>query len=80
MAHTYPDDRQSRRSNFTVTVTSYIQVTQILKLHMEATSPYEGHTSRPSFSLILHPSSGLLHHISGLPKLLYWLCLTFLMT
>ena len=41
MAHKYPDDRQSSHSSFTVTVTLYIWVTQILNLHMESTSPYE---------------------------------------
>ena len=50
MAHTCPDDRQSNHSNFTATATLYIWVTQILILRVEATSPYEGHTSCPSFS------------------------------
>ena len=44
-----PYDRQSGRTSFTVTATLYIQVTQIFKLCMETTSPYEGHTSHPSF-------------------------------
>ena len=79
VAHTCPDDRQSSCSNFTATATSYIWVTQILKLHVEVTSPYEGHTSCPSFLRLLHPTFGLLRHISGLPKLLHWLCLTLLM-
>ena len=79
MAHTCPDDRQSSCSSFTVTVTSYTQVTQILNLHVETTSPYEGHTSHSSFSRLLHLTSGLLRHISGLPKILHWLRLTLLM-
>ena len=79
MAHTFPDDRQSSCSSFTVTVTLYIQVTKILKLCVEMTSSYKGHTSHPSFSRFLHLTSRLLHHISGLPKILYWLCLTLLM-
>ena len=62
MAHTCPYDRQSSRMSFTATATSYIWVTQILKLCMETTSPYEGHTSRPSFSRLLDPTSGLLSH------------------
>ena len=49
VAHTCPDDRQSSRSSSTATATSYIQVPQILSLHMETTSPYEGHISCPSF-------------------------------
>ena len=40
-----PYDRQSSRTNFTATVTSYIRVTQNLKRRVETTSPYEGHTS-----------------------------------
>ena len=80
MAHTCPDDRQSSHSSFTATATSYIWVTQNLDLCMETTSPYEGHTSHSSFSQLLHLTSGLLCHISGLPKLLHWLCLTLLMT
>ena len=64
MAHTCPDDRQSSHSNFTVTATLYIWVTQILKLCVEVTSPYEGNTSCPSFLQLLHPTSGLLRHIN----------------
>ena len=45
-----PYDRQSSRTNFTATVTSYIRVTQILKLRMETASPYEGHTSCTFFA------------------------------
>ena len=75
-----PYDRQSSRTSFTATATSYIQVTQILKLSMETTSPYEGHMSHPSFSRLLHPTSGLLCHTSGLHKILHRLCLTLLMT
>ena len=80
MAHTCPDDRQSSHSSFTVTVTSYIRVTQILNLCVETTSPYEGHTSRSSFLRLLHLTSRLLCHISGLPKILHWLHLTLLTT
>ena len=40
---------------------------------------YEGHTSHPSFSRLLHHTSGLLCHTSRLPKILHWLCLTLLM-
>ena len=78
MAHTCPDDRQSSHSSFTATATSYIQVTQILNLHMETTSPYEGHTSCPSFLRLLHLTSRLLWDISRLPKILHWLRLTLL--
>ena len=73
-----PYDRQSSCTSFTATGTSYIRVTTILKLCMETTSPYEGHTSRPSFSLLLHITSGLLHYTSGLPKILHRLHLTLL--
>ena len=44
-----PYDRQSSRTNFTATATSYIWVTQNLKRRVETTSPYEGHTSRTFF-------------------------------
>ena len=80
VAHTYPDDRQSSCSSFTATATSYIWVTEILKLCVETTSPYKGHTSCPSFSRLVHLTSRLLHHISRLPKILHWLHLTLLMT
>ena len=73
-----PYDRQSSRMNFTATATSYIRVTQILKLCMETASPYEGHTSRTFFARLLDPTAGLLCHTSGLPKILPWLCLTIL--
>ena len=79
VVHTCPDDRQSSHSSFTATVTSYIQVTQILNLHMETASHYKGHTSCSSFSRLLHLTSRLLRHISGLPIILHWLCLTLLM-
>ena len=45
-----PYDRESSRTNFNATVTSYIQVTQNLKQRVETTSPYEGHTSRTFFA------------------------------
>ena len=79
MAHTCPDNRWSSRSIFTATATSYIWVTKNLDLRMETTSPYEGHTSHPSFSQLPPHTSGLLHHISRLPTILHWLCLTLLM-
>ena len=63
-----PYNRQSSRTNFTATVTSYIQVTQNLKRHVETASPYKGHTSCTFFARLLDPTSGLLHHTSGLPK------------
>ena len=49
MAHACPYDRQSSHATFTVTVTSYIWVSKKSDLHVETTSPYEGHTSHPSF-------------------------------
>ena len=73
-----PYDRQSNRTNFTATATSYIRVTQNLKRHMETTSPYEGHTSRTFFARLLDSTSGLLRHTSGLPKILPRLRLTLL--
>ena len=65
-----PYDRQSSRTNFNATATSYIRVTQNLKRRVETTSPYEGHTSRTFFARLLDPTSGLLRHTSGLPKIL----------
>ena len=76
--HGNPYDRQSSRTNFTATVTSCIWVTQILKRRVETASPYEGHTSHTFFVRLLDPTSRLLHHTSGLPKILPWLCLTLL--
>ena len=63
-------DRQSSHTNFNTTVTSYIRVTQNLKRCVETVSPYEGHTSCTFFPRLLDPTSGLLHHTSGLPKIL----------
>ena len=74
-----PYDRQSSRTNFNATATSYIQVTQNLKRRVETTSPYKGHTSRTFFVRLLDPTSGLLRHTSGLPKILSQLRLTLLM-
>ena len=74
-----PYDRQSSRTNFTATVTSYIRVTQNLKRRVETTSPYEGHTSRTFYTRLRDTTSGLLRHTSGLPKILPPLCLTPLM-
>ena len=73
-----PYDRQSSRTNFTATATSYIRVTLSLKRHMETTSPYEGHTSCTFFVWLLDSTSGLLRHTSGLPKILPRLRLTLL--
>ena len=73
-----PYDRQSSCTNFNVTATSYIRVTQNLKRRVETTSPYERHTSRTFFARLLDPTSGLLHHTSGLPKILSQLRLTLL--
>ena len=75
-----PYNRQSSHTNFTATATSYIWVTQNLKRRMETASPYKGHTSRTFFARLPDPTSGLLHHTSGLPKILPWLRLTLLMT
>ena len=66
--HDNPYDRQSSRTNFNATATSYIRDTQNLKRHVETTSPYEGHTSRTFFARLLDSTSGLLRHTSGLPK------------
>ena len=65
-----PYDRQSSRTNFTATATSYIRVTQNLKQRVETTSPYEGHTSHTFYTRLHDPTSGLLCHTSGLPKIL----------
>ena len=75
-----PYDRQSSRTNFNATVTSYIWVTQNLKRRVETASPYEGHTSRTFFARLLDPTSGLRGHTSRLPKILPWLRLTLLTT
>ena len=73
-----PYNRQSSRMNFNVTATTFIRVTQNLKRRVETTSPYEGHTSRTFFPRLLDPTSGLLCHTSGLPKILPRLHLTLL--
>ena len=65
-----PFNRQSSHTNFNATATSYIRVTQNFKQHVETASPYESHTSRTSFTRLLDPTSGLLCHTSGLPKIL----------
>ena len=65
-----PYDRQSSRTNFNATATSYIRVTQNLKRRVEIASPYEGHTSRTFFARLRDITSGLLRHTSGLPKIL----------
>ena len=78
VAYECPYDRQSSRMSFTVTMTSFIWVTQILKLHMETAFSYEGHTSRTFFPRLLDPMSGLPSHTSGLHKILHWLRLTLL--
>ena len=76
--HGNPYNRQSSCTIFTVTATSYIQVTQNLNQCVEIASPYEGHTSHTFFARLLDPTSGLLHHTSGLPKILPRLRLTLL--
>ena len=73
-----PYDRQSSRTNFNATATSYIRVTQNLKRRVEIASPYEGHTSRTFFAGLLDSTSGLLRGTSGLPKILPRLRLTLL--
>ena len=73
-----PYDRQSSRTNFNATATSYIRVTQNLKRRVEIASPYEGHTSRTFYTRLLDSTSGLLRHTSGLPKILPRLRLTLL--
>ena len=80
LAYKCPYDRQSSHMSFTATATWYIGVTQILKLHVETASQYEGHTSCTFFSRLLDPMSRLPSHTSGLPKILHWLRLTLLMT
>ena len=55
MAHACPYNRQSSHAIPTATVTSYIWVIKNSDLHMETTSPYEGHTRHPSF--FVTPSS-----------------------
>ena len=79
IAQSRPYNRQSSHMTFTVTETLYIWVIKKSELHVETTSPYEGHTSCPSLSQLLHHTSRFLHHISRLPKILHWLCLTHLM-
>ena len=74
-----PYDRQSSRTNFNATATSYIRVTQKLKRRVEIASPYKGHTSRTFFARLLDSTSGLLRDTSGLPKILPRLRLTLLM-
>ena len=73
-----PYNRQSSRTNFIATATSYIRVTQNLKRCVETASPYEGHTSRTFFARLLDSTSRLLRHTSGLPKILPRLRLTLL--
>ena len=65
-----PYDRQSSRTNFNATATSYIWVTQNLKRRVETTSPYEGHTSRTFYTRLRDTTSRLLRHTSRLPKIL----------
>ena len=76
--HCSPYDRQSSRTSFSATATSYIWATPNLKRRVETASTYEGHTSRTFFALLLDPTSGLCRHISGLPKILPRLRLTLL--
>ena len=76
--HGNPYNRQSSRTNFNATATSYIRVTENFKRRVETTSPYEGHTSRTLFARLLDPTSGLVRHTSGLLKILPQLRLTLL--
>ena len=73
-----PYNRQSSRTNFNATATSYIRVTQNLKRRVETTSPYKRHTSRTFYTRLRDTTSGLLRHTSGLPKILPRLRLTLL--
>ena len=73
-----PYDRQSSRTNFNVTATSFIRVTQNLKRRVEIASPYAGHTGRTFYTRLRDTTSGLLRHTSGLPNILPRLCLTLL--
>ena len=77
--HGNPYDRQSSRTNFNATATSYIRVTQNLKRRVEIASPYEGHASRTFYTRLLDSTSGLLRHTCGLPKILPRLHQTLLM-
>ena len=63
--HCSPYDRQSSHTSFAAAATLYIQVTQILQLHVETASTSEGHTSHTFFARILDPFSWLLHNTSG---------------
>ena len=74
--HGNPYDRQSSRTNFNATATSYIRVTQNLKRRMEIASPYEGHTSRTFYTRLRDTISGLPLHTSGLAEILPRPCLT----
>ena len=56
--HGNPYDRQSSRTNFTATATSYIRVAQNLKRRVETASPYKGQTSHTIFAQLLNPTSG----------------------
>ena len=53
MAYAYPYNRLSSHVSFTVSVTSYIRVSQILDLCMETTSPYKGPTPSSYFQVTL---------------------------
>ena len=63
-----PYDRQSSRTNFTATATSYIRVTQNLKQRVEIASPYEGHTSCTFYTRLRDTTSGLPKIHPGYPK------------
>ena len=76
VAHACPYHKQSSCSTFNVTETLYIWVTQNPHLHVESTSPYEGHTSCPTFLGLLHPTSRFFCNTSGIPKILHWIHLT----
>ena len=63
-----PYDRQSSRTNFTATATSYIRGTQNLKRCVATASPYEGHTSCTFVAQLHDPTSALLAIHPGYPK------------
>ena len=66
--HDNPYDRQSSRTNFDATATSYIRVTQNLKRHVETASHTKDIPVAPSLhdSLILLPGYSVIH--PGYPK------------
>ena len=80
MANACPYNRQSSNLTINTTETLHIWVAQNPHLHMRTTSPYEGHTSHPSFLCLLHCTSRFLYNTSSLAKILVQVCLTPLVT